>query len=154
MKGLRKILLEGRVEDAQQYFEKAVGSWPVAEFQNPAGIGAGTNIEGVLQHFVQNDPSGNNKYLMWMIKRYIDPEESGTSPNDISSLVQRFHKNVDRLNVAFIMNMGIFDPSSRVSTSPKNIDSYDDLSQLERVMDEMDDNQPPKKKKKIKQNQE
>ena len=25
------ILTEGRVEDAQQYFEKAVGSWPVAE---------------------------------------------------------------------------------------------------------------------------
>ena len=33
MKGLRKILLEGRVEDAQKYFENAVGSWPVAEFQ-------------------------------------------------------------------------------------------------------------------------
>ena len=104
---LSKIILEGRVEDAQKYFENAVGSWPVTEPGNPLGIGVGTNLEGVLQHFVQNDPSGNNKYLMWMIKRYIDPEERGTSPNDISSLVQRFHKNVDRLNVAFIMNMDI-----------------------------------------------
>ena len=78
MKGLSKILLEGRVEDAQKYFENAVGSWPVAEPGNPLGIGVGTNLEGVLQHFVQNDPSGNNKYLMWMIKRYIDPEERGT----------------------------------------------------------------------------
>ena len=33
MKGLNNILLEGRVEDAQEYFEKAVGSWPVAEVQ-------------------------------------------------------------------------------------------------------------------------
>jgi len=148
MKGLSKILLEGRVEDAQKYFENAVGSWPVAEPGNPLGIGVGTNLEGVLQHFVQNDPSGNNKYLMWMIKRYIDPEERGTSPNDISSLVQRFHKNVERLNVAFIMNMDIFDPSSRISTSPKNIDSYDDLSQLERVMDEMDAIQTKKEKEK------
>jgi len=148
MKGLSKILLEGRVEDAQQYFEKAVGSWPVAEFQNPAGIGAGTNLEGVLDHFVQNDPSGNNKYLMWMVKMYLNPEERGTSPNDISFLVQRFHKNVDRLNVAFIMNMDIFDPSSRISTSPKNIDSYDDLSQLERVMDEMDTITTKKEKEK------
>ena len=101
MKGLNKILLEGRVEDAQQYFENAVGSWPVAEPGNPVGIGSQTNLDGVLQHFVQNDPSGNNKYLMWMVKRYIDPEERGTSPNDISSVVQRFHKNVDRLSVAF-----------------------------------------------------
>ena len=148
MKGLNKILLEGRVEDAQQYFENAVGSWPVAEPGNPAGIGSQTNLDGVLQHFVQNDPSGNHKYLMWMVKRYIDPEERGTSPNDISSVVQRFHKNVDRLSVAFIMNMDIFDPSSRISTSPKNIDSYDDLSQLERVMDEMDTITTKKEKEK------
>ena len=148
MKGLRKILLEGRVEDAQKYFENTVGSWPVAEFQNPAGIGAGTNLEGVLDHFVQNDPSGNNKYLMWMVKMYLNPEERGTSPNDISSLVQRFHKNVARLSPAFIMNMDLFNPGSRIATSPKNIDSYDDLSQLERVMDEMDTITTKKEKEK------
>lgn len=146
MVGLQNILLEGRVEDAQKYFEKTVGSWPVAEFQNPAGVGAGTNIEGVLDHFVNNDPSGNNKYLMWMVKMYLNPEERGTSPNDISSLVERFHKNVDRLSPVLIMNMGIFDPSSRISTSPKNIYSYDDLSQLERVMDEVDSIQTRKQK--------
>ena len=61
------LLTEGRVEDAQQYFEKAVGSWPVAEPGNPVGIGVGTNLEGVLDHFVQNDPSGNNKYLLWCL---------------------------------------------------------------------------------------
>ena len=146
MLGLQDILVEGRVEDAQQYFEKTVGSWPVAEPDNPAGIGASTNLEGVLDHFVKNDPSGNNKYLMWMVKMYLNPEERGITPNDISSLVERFHKNVDRLSPVFIMNMGIFDPSSRISTSPKNIDSYDDLSQLERVMDEMDDIQTKKEK--------
>ena len=148
MKGLSKILLEGRIEDAQNYFQKAVGDWPIAEPNNLAGIGVGTNIQGVLQHFIQNDPSGNNKYLMWMVRKYIDPNERMISPNDISSLVQRFHKNVDRLSIAFIMNMGIFDPTSRISTSPKNLDSYDDLSQLERVMDEMDEIQTKKEKEK------
>ena len=44
----KHILLEGIVEDAQKYFEKAVGSWPVAEPGNPAGIGAGTNLESVF----------------------------------------------------------------------------------------------------------
>ena len=146
MKELKHILLEGRIEDAQTYLQNAVGNWPIAEPDNLAGIGVGTNIQGVLTHFIQNDPSGNNKYLMWMVKKYVDPEERGTSPNDISSIVKRFHKNVDRLSVAFIMNMNIFDPSSRISTSPKNIDSYDDLSQLERVMDEVDSIQTRKEK--------
>ena len=146
MKGLNKILLEGRVEDAQQYLEKAVGSWPVAEFQNPAGVGAGTNVEGVLDHFVQNDPSGNNKYLMWMVKMYVNPEERGTSPNDISSLVQRFHNNIDRIHPALIMSMDIFDPNSRIVTSPKNLDSYDDFSQIERVLDEIESIQTRKEK--------
>jgi len=148
MKGLSKILLEGRVDDAQKYFMDAVGSWPVAEFQNPAGIGAGTNLEGVLNHFVQNDPSGNNKYLMWMVKMYLNPEERGTSPNDISSLVERFHKNIDRLSPVLIMNIGIFDPSSRIVTSPKNLDSYGDIAQLERVMDELESIQTRKEKEK------
>tara|TARA_R110001599_G_scaffold120264_3_gene291278 strand:+ start:1757 stop:3322 length:1566 start_codon:yes stop_codon:yes gene_type:complete len=140
------ILAEGRIEDAQQYFEKSVGSWPVAEFQNPAGIGAGTNIEGVLKHFTQNDPSGNNKYLMWMVKMYLNPEERGTSPNDISSVVQRFHKNANRLTMAIIMGMDLFNDGSKIVTSPKNIDSYDDISQLERVMDEVDSIQTKKVK--------
>jgi len=146
MKRLKNILLEGRIEDAQRHFEDSVGSWPVAEPGNPAGVGAQTNLDGVLKHFTQNDPSGNNKYLMWMVKMYLNPEERGTSPNDISSVVQRFHKNVGRLSTALIINMDIFDPSSRIATSPKNLDSYGDISQVERVMDEVDSIQTKKEK--------
>ena len=143
---LHKVILsEGRVEDAQQYFEDAVGSWPVAEFQNPAGVGAGTNVEGVLDHFVQNDPSGNNKYLMWMVKMYLNPEERGTSPNDISSLVQRFHKNVDRLTPEIIADMGFYSEAP-ISQSPKNIDSYTAIATLERVLDEIEGRQTRKEK--------
>ena len=144
MLGLKDILLEGRVEDAQQYFEKAVGDWPVAEPNNQAGIDGGTNLDGVLKHFTQNDPSGNNKYLMWMVKMYVNPEERGTSPNDISSLVQRFHKNVDRLSPALMMDLGFANP--RLVTSPKNLDSYEDIAQLERVMDEVESIQTRKEK--------
>ena len=148
MLGLQDILLEGRVEDAQQYFEKAVGSWPIAEPGNPAGIGSGTNVDGVLQHFVNQDPSGNNKYLMWMVKMYLNPEERGTAPFDITSLVQRFHKNVDRLTPAFITSIwnDVIQFGNNIMTSPKNIDSYDNLSQLERIMDEVDSIQTRKEK--------
>ena len=40
---------------------------------------------------------------MWMVKMYLNPEERGTSPNDISSLVKRFHKNIDRIHPALII---------------------------------------------------
>ena len=146
MKGLGKILREGRVEDAQKYFENAVGSWPVAEPGNPAGVGVGTNLQSVLNHFVSEDPSGNNKYLMWMIKTYLN--EESTAPFEITSVVKRFHKNLNRLTPAFIMNMGVFTSNSNIMTSPKNIDSYDELSYLERVMDEVDSIQTRKEKEK------
>ena len=146
MKGLGKILIEGRVEDAQKYFENAVGSWPVAEPGNPAGVGEYTNLQGVLDHFVSEDPSGNNKYLMWMIKTYLN--EESTAPFEITSVVKRFHKNLNRLTPAFIMNMDVFSSNSNIMTSPKNIDSYDELSSLERVMDEMDAVQTKKEKEK------
>ena len=144
MKRLNHILLEGRVEDAQQYFEKAVGSWPVAEVGNPAGIGGNTNIEGVLQYFVENDPSDNNKYLMWMVKMYLNPEEKGTSPHDISSLVQRFHKNVDRVTPELIddLNWG----PGLYNKAPKDINSYRYIASLERLMDEVEERQTKKQK--------
>jgi len=138
------VLTEGRVEDAQQYFEDAVGSWPNAEPGNPAGIGAETNLDGVLQHFISNDPSGNNKYLMWMVKMYLNPEEPGTSPNDISSLVQRFHKNVDRVTTELIDDLnwgpGLYDKA------PKDINSYGYIATLERLMDEVEGRQTKKQK--------
>ena len=147
MYNLKSLISEGRVEDAQKYFEDVVGSWPVAEPDNPAWIGIGTNLDGVLQHFVNNDPSGNNKYLMWMVKRYVDPDERGTSPNDISSLVQRFHNNVDRLSPKLISDMGFYSEAP-ISKSPKDINSYNDLASLERVMDFADSVQTRKEKEK------
>ena len=139
------VLLEGRIDDAQRYLEDAVGDWPVAEPDNPAGIGSGTNLDGVLKHFVSNDPSGNNKYLMWMVRKYIDPNETMTSPNDISSIVKRFHNNVDRLTPALISDMGFYS-KARITTAPKNLDSYTDLSTLERIMDEVESIQTKKQK--------
>ena len=153
MKYYKHILLEGRVEDAQQYFEKAVGSWPVAEPGNPAGIGVGTNLEGVLNHFVQNDPSGNNKYLLWMVKRYLD--EQFTSPTDISSLASRFHNNSSRITPELIDSLKSEDSffndnlDRKILRSPKNIDSYDDLIVLERFMDEVESIMTRKDKEKM-----
>ena len=130
MLGLQDILLEGRIDDAKQYIENAVGFLSDKD-------------EEVFQNFVDSDPSGNQKYLMWMVKIY-DREGSSTNPNDITSLVQRFHKNVDRLSPALMMDLGF--ANVRLVTSPKNLDSYEDIAQLERVMDEVDSIQTRKEK--------
>tara|TARA_B100002019_G_scaffold45661_2_gene38371 strand:+ start:4938 stop:6614 length:1677 start_codon:yes stop_codon:yes gene_type:complete len=143
----KHILLEGRVEDAQQYFEKAVGSWPVAEPGNPAGIGVGTNLESVLEHFVNSDPSNNQKYLLWMVKRYL--EESDTSPIDISSLAMRFDINSPRITPEMISELPFMSVNPKMIKSPKNIDSYDDLDVLERLMDEVESIMTRKDKEKM-----
>ena len=70
MKGLSKILLEGRIEDAREYLETF--EWD--------GYGkTEQDVNEVLDWFVADDPSGNNKYLMWMVKIYAN--DSGFSPN-------------------------------------------------------------------------
>jgi len=130
MKGLNYILLEGRVEDAQQYFEREVGDWPVALAGNPVGIGANTNIEGVLEHFVNEDPSGNNKYLMWMVKQYVSRNES-LSPYEISRAVIRFHRNLDKITPELIASIG----DAGHIRNPKDINDYASLYDLYRVGD-------------------
>ena len=128
------VLNEGRIEDAQQYFEKAVGDWPVALAGNPVGIGPNTNIEGVLEHFVKSDPSGNNKYLMWMVKQYLSRNES-LSPDEISRAVIRFHRNLDMITPELIANMG----DAGHIRSPKDINDYASVYDLYRVGDSAED---------------
>jgi len=133
MLGLQNILLEGRVEDARQYIEKAIGTTILSD-----------ESEEVLGYFIDGDPSGNHKYLMWMVKMH--DTDSGFSPNMLIDLVGRFHNNVDRLTPAFITDMSFEAPNNKILTSPKNIDSYDTYRELKMVVDEIDLRQTRKQK--------
>ena len=124
MKGLNKILLEGRVEDAREYLETFVGETGYLKTEE--------DVDEVLGYFVAGDPSGNNKYLMWMAKIYAN--DSGFSPNMLTDYVQRFHNNLDKIHPALVMDMGFYS-ASKVGTSPKNIDSYPDYRTLKRIVD-------------------
>ena len=120
MLGLQHILLEGRVDDAKRYIENASGGlWD-------------EQGDEMFQYFVQNDPSGNQKYLMWMVKMY--DTDSGFSPNMLQDYVQRFHNNLDKIHPALILDGDLVngDSGSRIATSPKNIDSYPDYRELKR----------------------
>lgn len=70
---LYSVLLEGRLEDVKSKY--------------PAGHSAG------IDNLSQNDPSGNNKYLAWMVKMVL---EQGSSPKHVIDAINYFHNNVVR----------------------------------------------------------
>jgi len=80
MNGLDKILLEGRVEDAKNLLNKTYDDMDY--------------VEDIVSDFVDGDPSGNNKYLMWMVNRMIDGEEDTRDNTEgaLIELVTDFHK--------------------------------------------------------------
>ena len=135
MKGLSKILLEGRIEDAERYIHDAVGLMS-------------DESEEIFGHFVHSDPSGNQKYLMWMVKMY--DTDSGFSPNMLQDLVQRFHNNLDKIHPALILqhgDLGMYS-GSRIATSPKNIDSYPDYRSLKGVVEAAEESVTRKQREK------
>lgn len=98
---VKTILAEGRIEDAKAKY--------------PSDI-------DVVDYFVSQDPSGNNKYLPWMMKIYkqdipgnAPAELKSTGMQHISNLVRGFHQNVARIEV-------------------KDINQYKSLDQLHRVV--------------------
>jgi hypothetical protein len=75
------LLLEGRKEDVIKKY------------------GKDKEIEHIINYFSENDPSGNNKYLEWMVKVYlgIGKHDSGHVPTNISDMVVLFHRNLQRI---------------------------------------------------------
>ena len=132
----KHILLEGRVEDAKNFFKSQIGdSWPYTEEGNPYHhFLQGVNLEDRFNVFVENDPSSNNKYLKWMIDTYLG--EHGLNPIDIYSAVQKFDVNLSRLSPEFMYNQ--LSVSPRVKKSPKDINSYSSLTELEFIVDELE----------------
>ena len=132
----KHILLEGRVEDTKNFFKSQIGdSWPYTEEGNPYHhFLQGVNLEDRFNVFVENDPSSNNKYLNWMVDTYLG--EHGLNPIDIYSAVQKFDSNLSRLSPEFMYNQ--LSVSPRVKKSPKDINSYSSLTELEFIVDELE----------------
>jgi hypothetical protein len=105
------ILLEGRKEDVMAKYPDVP-----KEF---------------IEHFSQNDPSGNNKYLDWMARAFV---ENG-SVTRIVEAVQGYHRKLAMVNPN---NMAEFNENyaedvvdiEKIIKNPKDINSFD-LSSLE-----------------------
>lgn len=81
---IRKVLSEGRVEDAKAKFPKDADA---------------------IDYFVSQDPSGNNKYLNWEMKVYKQlPPEAPAELKErhkelIANLIKGFHQHSTRLQM-------------------------------------------------------
>jgi hypothetical protein len=78
---ISSLLVEGRKEDILKKY------------------GKNKKTKEVINYFSDNDPSGNNKYLEWMVKVYlgIGKQEAGHTYENISYIVELFHKNLQRI---------------------------------------------------------
>lgn len=79
------LLLEGRKEDVIKRYSELT-------------------IEPIISYFSDEDPSGNNKYLEWMVKAWLDLNNNESPVPVVSALsdlvlnvVKLFHKNIQRI---------------------------------------------------------
>ena len=70
-------MIEGRIEDVRSKYTKI--------------------SENDFNLFVDGDPSGNQKYLEWMVKMYESNWVLGVDPYYIIDLTQQFHNNINKL---------------------------------------------------------
>lgn len=105
---IRRLLIEGRLEDAK----KKYGSGMVVGQAPPGAMGL---PDHVIDYLSANDPSGNNKYLMWMAREAHEgiivatrlgdlvQFRDGRHPDEIIKYIQDFHKKQQRLKEKDIM---------------------------------------------------
>jgi len=111
---IEQVIKEGRLEDTIEKYKDSI------------------DVESI-RYFSQKDPSGNNKYLEWMVKNFLNNQDGNAS--EIVQAVQCFHSNVNRLSekhIKAIYNEQNFqNPNTeqkneieRIVKTPKDINSY------------------------------
>jgi hypothetical protein len=105
------VITEGRKEDAMKKY------------------GASKELVDKLS---ASDPSGNNKYLMWMVGQVMGAGEGDQIPmaDAVAVAVERFHKQVNRFNKEMAEESGI---SEKAKKNPKDINVYKDINELLRI---------------------
>ena len=81
-----KLLLEGRVDDVKAKYVDNKDLPPIKRIR-PAQF----------KSLVEGDPSGNHKYLEWMVQQVIRGDFIGVTTKYILKLVSEFHEKQQRL---------------------------------------------------------
>jgi hypothetical protein len=124
-----EVLLEGRLEDVKAKYDE--------EFSD------------IIDDMSRLDPSGNNKYLAWMANQYFSDETNTPSVTQLSDAVDRFHKELARINSKLSTEVVENNPNlylgrsvRRVSNNPKDINSYPSIEALLKVVEASKENVP------------
>lgn len=125
MKNIRKIILEtllfeGRLETLTNKYADYLDDIKIFDLS-------------------KEDPSGNYKYLEWMIKQVIqvaDQSDYNQIFEEVTSAVKCFHKNVNRITDKVIKNAFPNDGDKQIK-APKDINSYD-LNKLNILCNELE----------------
>ena len=114
---LEELLLENRIDDVKKKYPEVSAE--------------------MIEILASHDPSGNNKYLDWMVKQ---KSKENTLPT-ITKYVNLFHKNVNKLTKEFLDeliiekkwqwlltdNSPIAKVFQKIYKSPKDINNYEDF---------------------------
>lgn len=115
---LSKLLTEGRLQDIIKKYGKEDQEY----------------IDDIM-FFSEKDPSGNNKYLEWLVKNWLTPlgdnPSSSVAPNrgELVNAVELFHDNLQRMN-------------------NKDINSYRHYVELKLAVDEAEEKRKEKERNK------
>jgi hypothetical protein len=122
---LEQIISEGRLEDVIKKYSDV--------------------DEETIRSLSGNDPSGNNKYLEWMVKSIIETPESG---DNIIEAVKCFHSNLNRLNDKTVdkiyVNALDFQKNEieKIKKAPKDINSYTSYRWIEPICEYFEELRP------------
>ena len=128
---LQDLILEGRLEDVKKKFPEV-------------------NTE-IVDYLSQNDPSGNNKYLEWMVSNIVRLGLTRNKIREIRDIIEgeflsslrKFHENINKITPELVHEvyqtegwMGLMKDNSptgkmlqKIFKTPKDINSYTDLKE-------------------------
>ena len=115
-----KILTEGRREDVMAKYNQVP--------------------KETVEYLSNEDPSGNNKYLEWMVRTWLDElmKPAGEDASSIAQVVKMYHEKQNLINQQNVTEFSteqsddLSDSSSieRIIKSPKDINSFLNLNDL------------------------
>jgi hypothetical protein len=124
------LLIEGRKEDAYKRYVSNLEEGPLKG-----------GMEAAYDIFINNDPSGNHKYIGWLMKQglanmkvmltnllTIDGDEEEYMPDVIIDIVTRYHNNIQRM-------------------TKKDINQYTSVSELLKDVEEIESKTTRKQEK-------
>lgn len=116
------VLSEGRKEDVYDKY--------LSEYQSLGSEFADleTQYKALIESFVEADPSGNNKYLDWMVKHQLEILRGDYQiPSDVNAddfivnLVLIFHNNLQHLTPNWAKIKGF---PKKIADNPRDINNY------------------------------